>query len=305
MSSLAEFRYSPDTGAQNGASWNQINVDGESMDLLTTNDFPVDDPWSEHYRRAVAALWRQTFISGIPLIELGVGDARNIVVARGIRGRPLSEIHGVDIDAWRLNLAAGNLELTGISEQTPVGLYHMHALDFLGQWMSKFGTNSMNGTVLMCLPQSPEGENNADSYNQNGLGQYQSWDLYGLSLNAAVLDKLHGVAHKEALALVMLSGRVPQKIRQEMFRTTGWSIEQEFSSYPVVQDPDTGIHYVQNYAEDGVFWEVDSFGNYQLISTDEAIRRWDACHQLDGRREDLNVLHTLHTYLVSPKKGWF
>ncbi len=305
MASLAEYEYSPDSNAQYGASWRQIYVDGESIDLLTTNDFPSDDPWSVDFREAVAALWRQTHFSDQSVWEFGVGDGRNLIVARGIRGVPLRKVHGIDIDDWRLDLAAGNLERTGISGETPVSLFHMHALDYLRALKDSYGNNSLKGVVLMCLPQSPEGGNSADTYDQSGLGRYRLWDIFGLSLNAAVLDNLQPVAHRETIALVMLSGRVPEEIRLDMLHTTGWSVEQEFGSLPVQQDPDTGIRYVEGYATEGVFWEVDEYRNYQPISTAEAIRRWEQCRAYGGGRDTLNVFHTVHEYLISPRKGLF
>lgn len=282
------------TVLQERTTLGMIKVDGVTYPHLETPDFPKSDPWSRQLRKVIEGFRRSNSFKGEMLTELGIGDGRNIREA----GSGLLRVVGVDIEEWRVQTAAVNLITGSHPIDAPVDLYVGDAVDFLrGQ------KEDMSGWVLMCLPQSPEGINSADRY--DGLGSLDSyrrdWEYSGLTLNAAALDSLRAVSDANLRALVILSDRVPDEIKSDLFFKTGWQIENKFSTAePVQQDPDTGISWVSKIDDGRRFYEK-SHADFRPISAVEAEARRQESLASGKGREKLNVYHGLTVYNIKPR----
>jgi hypothetical protein len=133
-------------------------------------------------------------------------------------------------------------------------------------------------------------------------------DAYGLSLNAAYLAALRErVAETDTDVQVTLSGRVPAAVRGRLFTETGWRVVEVYDG-TVPQDPDTGVFYVNGYADeldprlgDGFFELPDGTGSYVPIRPAKAEERRRAF--VPGSDGSLNVHHKVFEYIAVPATG--
>lgn len=275
-----------------------LNVKGRVVPHLETKDFPISDPWSVYLREILGKTRDQGVFTGQPVTEFGIGDGRNVRVL----GLHPTSVLGVDVENWRVGVAGANLTTDPDFSKTPLELWSADAVDFLQE--SKKAGNRINGWVVMCLPQSPDGLNTADKYDRSPLlNDYRrDWEAAGLTLNAAVLDNLRSVVDPNLRALIILSDRVPKEIREELFIRTGWQVEQRYvTEFPIQQDPDTGIGWVAKIDDGQGFYEAVSPDQYFPISAIEAeTRRLKSFYSGLGRF-DLNVYHHLNVYQVKGK----
>lgn len=277
---------------------NRIEVEGVRIPHLETLDFPRRDPWSLLMRRAIRDRRDLGAFKGKDVTELGVGDGRNLrEVGVGISGAV-----GIDIELWRLRIAGMNL-VTGKHPLTvETELWSGDAVAFLERYR-EIGKQNVSGWVLACLPQSPAGLNFADRYDGSSLlDSYRSnWERSGLTLNAAVLDNLRPLADSDLRVLIILSDRVPDETKVELFARTGWEVEQKVRpKEPIQQDPDTGIAWVSKIDDGRRFYERIA-QDYQPISAIEAERRRLKSMESGLGRKDLNVYHGLTVYQLQPK----
>lgn len=272
-----------------------LEINGKVVPHLQTVDFPVNDPWSLLFRRSIAELRIKRAFKGSLVTELGIGDGRNIKEV----GSNVAGVVGIDIERWRIEVASINLG--SASEITPLELWKGDAVTYLDKL--KRGKSSLSGWAILCLPQSPEGENSADRYDgASNLDTYRSdWDESGLTLNAAVLDHLREVSDLNLRALIILSDRVPEEIKRSFFTRTGWVVENlDRTIVPIQQDPDTGIAWVEKIDDGRRFYEkVD--GYFEPISAFEAERRRKESLESGLGREVLNVYHGLTVYQLRGK----
>lgn len=274
---------------------NPIKVNGRVFPHLETLDFPQPDPWSITMRRALAQLREEGAFKGQPVAEFGIGDGRNI---REL-GEGISEVLGVEIERWRLQVAGVNLVAGPARLGIPVELWRADAVEFLQNFRTITGRDRISGWVIMCLPQSPEGLNTADKYDGSvTLNPYRNeWDKYGLTLNAATLGSLREVADSSLRVVIILSDRVTPEMRARMISQTGWQVERQFQTpQPIQQDPDTGTRWVSKVDDGQRFYESVASGQYSPISAIEAERRRLASLASGRGREGLNVYHHLSVY---------
>lgn len=272
-----------------------LEIDGKSIPHLQTVDFPISDPWSIHLRDSIANRRSKGVFDGVLVTELGIGDGRNI---REV-GSSIAGMLGVDIERWRVEVASINL--AGYSLKSPFELWVVDAVTYL-QELKRVGMN-LPGWAILCLPQSPEGENFADRYDgASNLDTYRSdWDESGLTLNAAILDHLREVSDLNLRALIILSDRVPEEIKRSFFTRTGWVVENlDRTIIPIQQDPDTGIAWVSKIDDGKRFFErID--GHFEPITAVEAEKRRRQSLDSGLGREVLNVYHNLTVYQLRPK----
>lgn len=292
--SSINFSFSP-----SAVTLTTLEAGGRVVPHLETPDFPVEDPWSVFFRSTIARLRNEGAFIGKEVNEGGIGDGRNILEA----GHGIAGVLGLDIEYWRVGVASVNLSPKGLALPN-TELWRADAVDFLQE--SKRVGRTIKDWMVLCLPQSPEGLNYADRYDvKPNLKDYRGeWGDSGLTLNAAVLDNLRQVADANLRTLIILSDRVPDAIRNEMFRQTGWVIERQIRTQrPIQQDPDTGISWVAKIDDGNRFHEKDEKGFYRPILATEAERRRFESFTSGGGRKDLNVYHDLTVYQVRQKNG--
>lgn len=277
----------------------RMEVEGVRIPHLETLDFPRSDPWSKLMMRAILNRRESGVFRGKEITELGVGDGRNLrAVGVGISGAV-----GVDIEKWRLRVAGVNLVTGAHPLAVETEFWLGDAVAFLKRYREA-GKQTVSGWVLACLPQSPVGLNFADKYDGSLLlDPYRTdWEKSGLTLNAAVLDNLRPLADNDLRTLIILSDRVPEETKVELFARTGWEVEQEVRvGEPIQQDPDTGIGWVTQIDDGRRFYEEVGQGTYHPISAIEAERRRLESMESGLGRKDLNVYHGLTVYQLQPK----
>jgi hypothetical protein len=281
--------------------------------LEETADFPYDDPWSELTRRVVTDLRVAGAFDGQPFFEAGLGDARNALLALDLgTGTGAERVTGIELDDWRLEAAARNLSAAGIED----GRSDLHLSDVV-EWLSADDAR-LSGWGLACLPQAPREatENDADGYQDFGtlevyheipLGDADV-DTYGLTLNAAFLDRLRQrVEPGDFDALVTLSGRVPVEVLRELFAETGWKVaDVHTAEQPVQQDPDTGVGWTIPFDDGERFKERNPDGSFSPLRALHAeARRRSGLTVVHGddhaAREALNVYHDLSVFHLQPE----
>lgn len=291
----------------------ELQVGQDVLRIRQTTDFPLTDGWSRGKRVVVDARRTRGDFRRRPVLEAGVGDGRNLLVA-GVHlepGNSTAVVSGVDLDPWRAGLARENLLAAGVPENR----LDIRVGDAIADLQARRSGDLVEGSYLACLPQAPgiETQNHADGIDPTlktldatrdlPLGP-QSVDTYGLSLNAAFLDALRNNVHEpNSDVQVTISGRVPAAVRGSLFTETGWQVV-EVHGGMVQQDADTGVSYVGKYAEeldpdegDG-FFERRRGGLYTPIFANEAEeRRQD---YVLGRTDNLNVHHNVFEYIAVP-----
>lgn len=287
-----------------GQLWNESMLEGRPW--LEAADFPLGDPWSEFTRGVI----RQTALEGGfrgDVFEAGVGDGRNVVAANlDQTQREQDMLIGLDVDAWRLDVAGRNLSTLALPGT--VELVGGDAVAYLAQRSER-----LRGWGVACLPQAPQGEtlNHADGFDANleSLRAVAGLELggrpvddYGLTLNAAYLEALRGrTAPGEFTTLITLSDRIPQHIRHELFGRLGWQLlHEQQTPQPIRQDVDTGVAYVAGYDDGQRFYRRDDKGLYTPISADEAEAR--RLHSA-ATSEPFNVHHHVSVSTIAPKEG--
>ena len=277
-------------------------------DLKTTKDFPDTDPWFN---------WLADNIEGNPerfarreYLEFGIGGGLQAVAAlKGLKKRsdlpPITNIIGIDIDGWRLDIAADNLNKSSI----PYILYQGDAV----QWVEEQQERITNTAIVMCLPQAPLPKNtpsdqmnkyssNADVYHEDLLPEFaKKYNRWGLGLNAAVLGTLIEHIGDDMDVSVVFSGRVPENVIRYMIHDLGWRVvDIAETPEPIQQDPDTDIFYVSAYANESyenLFWEKLSNGKFSPISAEEAEKRLRLANR---DRNNFNVYHHVAVWHLEP-----
>lgn len=282
-----------------------LEVEGKRFPWIETSDFRTQDPWSVHMRQVLATIQAQGCLRG-NFFEAGMGDGRNII-ASGVH-KNSEMITGIDLDFWRLNMARHNLENLGLSSER----LDFHQGDVVGFLQGLPDGYKITGWGVACLPQAPglEAPSHADGFDsklasldgvRNMVLHGQCVDRVGLTLNAAFLQSLRKRVQKNEFNLaIIFSDRIPSKIREELFKRTGWEIVQEYpTEKPVQQDPDTGVSYVEIFDDGKRFFEKTETGLYKHISAVLAEKRRVASEN-DGGRDSLNVYHHLSVYNLEP-----
>lgn len=277
---------------------NILEVSGGQVQHLETRDFPLTDPWSEYLRKIIAGVRDRGVFNGRLVTEFGVGDGRNL---RLLESRPAGML-GIDVESWRVEVAGANFVSDTHLARIPLELWSGDAVGFLQDCKAR--RRSLDGWVIMCLPQSPEGINSADRYDgASNLDPYRGdWERSGLTLNAAVLDNLRTVSDRSTRVLIILSDRVPDGIKESLFSQTGWVGEAAYrTEHPIQQDPDTGIAWVQTIIDDGRRFYQQVNGHFEAITAVEAERRRKQSLDSGAGRKELNVYHNLTVYSLRPK----
>lgn len=134
--------------------------------------------------------------------------------------------------------------------------------------------------------------NVADGYPEDRLTDHaKTFNRYGLGLIAGTLEALRSHADEGTKPIVMLSGRVPKEVRDQMIAETGWEIDEEYiADYPAKQDQDTDVTYVKAF-DDGKRFYADRQRN-QYISAEEAERSW---------RENVPIYHDIFVCVLKVK----
>lgn len=273
--------------------------------LKTTRDFPDSDPWFNWLADDIEA--NPERFAGREYLEFGIGGGLQAVAALTGLGKkpnlpPIEKIIGIDIDDWRLDIAAQNL---GKFTTVPYILYQEDAV----QWVEELQEKIVKTAIVMCLPQAPlpeqaEGYNsNADTYDVNKLPQIaRKYNKYGLGLNAAVLGTLIQHVGEATDVSVVFSGRVPENVIRDMIRDLGWRVVDIVETpEPIQQDPDTDISYVLDYANkspEDLFYEKQPDGEFSPISAVEAEKRLLAANK---KRDNLNVYHYVSVWHLEPQ----
>lgn len=275
-----------------------LKINGSKKFIFSVTDFPLSDPWSElGLRPAIEKLRKRNFFKG-SVMELGIGDGRNIMLA----GKKISAVIGVDVEEWRLNVAYYNLKNDPYLSKIPLHLYKADAVSFLDLISMKVKTGeikSMPDKVIIILPQSRGGKNIADRYRlRESFQKYErKWDKYGLTLNAASLGKLKSVLPDYAQIVIVLSGRIPIKIIHKMFEDTGWNIAEIVKNVVVQQDPDTYLDWMLDEVPDDKKLFQDKKGN--ILTIKEAVKR---IRKSGGDRKKLDLYHNLYIFRLTKKQ---
>lgn len=261
--------------------------------------FPLSDPWSVIMRTTIEQLGRQGRLDGHDVFEPGIGDARNIAAMAKFTDS-IGRVLGVDIDPIALAAAEHNLYYLSSTLTQKSDLHPADAIELLVDKHAK--SERLCGWTFVCLPQSPQGDNTADAYELSDLlnPYLEKWDTYGLPLNAVILDYLGRVAADDLNVLLILSGRVPSQIREQLIHTTGWAINAEHqTTSPIQQDPDTGIAWVIDFDDGERFFERRD-GLFVPLPAYEAEQRRQEALQSGADRDGLNVYHHLSVYELQP-----
>ncbi len=277
------------------------------QDLRTTYDFPDTDPWFNLLADCIEA--QPERFAGRKYLEFGIGGGLQAVAAlTGLGKKPnlplVEKIIGIDIDGWRLDIAAQNLDRF---TTVPYILYQGDAVKWIEQ-QEKIA----NTAIVICLPQAPLPklqldqvglfDSNADVYHEDKLPEFaKKYNRYGLGLNVAVLGRLIEHIADGTDVSVIFSGRVPENVIRDMISNLRWRIVDIIETpEPIQQDPDTDIGYVINYANESpenLFWEKLSNGIFGPISADEAEKRLLLA---DRNRNNLNVYHHVAVWYLEP-----
>jgi len=268
-----------------------------SINHIEMTEFPIADPWSQLMQQATRRLAEAGGCDYKTLLGLGIGDGRNERIAANIvnsRGAHLEGIIGVDIDSRKLALALKNLHndnFDGLLKKGSIRLYEGDATTFLNSW-NNHQDKPFSGVAFMCLPQTKGMGTSSDVVNADESHKpfEQDWDKYGLSLNAATLSSLRNIASDEATTLLVLSGRLPEKIRKKLINDTGWQINDSINGR-VKQDKDTPLDWMLELKDmdDGTLF-YDEQG--QSLPITEAINR---------HNQGLPIYHDVYVYQIQPK----
>lgn len=286
------------------AGWADLRINGgRPVPYIETNDFPIGDPWSVHFRRTIAGIRDEGRFDGSWVTEFGAGDLRNLMILK----ERITGYTAVELDGDRLPIARANSSIHPILERTPHQLVQADAVDYLNEWRRERPGEKIKGWVLICLPQSPQGSNSTDTDNsvsRNGRGydrfaDYRQFDPYALTLNAAVLGELRKVADANLRVLIVNSHRVTEDVRLRVINQTGWEKAYEYESPHIQQDPRTGIRWIHERGlDDGNrFYERTRYGVFKTISAEEAANRQDRAL---GSRRSFKVWHKLSVYELIP-----
>lgn len=261
-------------------------------------DFPPSDPWSKFFRRRIRELGQQHWFDGKPLLEFGIGDARN---EREVGGG-ITQIIGIDVVEKKLDAAWENLQSDNSLRFVSTELYHMPAQDFLELWNTK-KRGKFSGRVLMCLPQSKtkflQRSTTADVYREHWVKHiehvfFSRWEKYGLTLNATVLERLRKIVADDTEVLMILSDRIMPEAREQLIQSKGWTIL-DTDRQRVQQDWDTNLDWMKGLEkkDDGKRF-FDKEGN--SLPTDAAIDRINQVNSPD----ELDVYHDVTVYRLKP-----
>lgn len=263
-------------------------ANGDNRQHVETTDFGLQDPWSLAMREAIARLKTRVWFNGQDIMELGIGDGRNIRFAA--HGGGVIAITGVDVEPHRLNAAHHNLSLEVGMDTIPKTFYLGDAVTVLDQLKSR--GESISGRVLMCLPQSNGASDSAadSSQSYDAHAPFQAWDTFGLKLNAGALMRLAEVATLDTEVLIILSGRIDPGIHSDLFNQTGWKNEEVVVQRRVRQDYDTDLEWMRERDEANRFFDSQGYA----ISIQEALRRMSNYDPKSG--EDLDVFHDVYVY---------
>ncbi len=328
LSSKEASQGTPDiiSGNEGPSFLTYIRVGKEIFPLHATKDFSPDDPWSKGMRTIIFE--RSPQFRDKPFYEFGIGDARNVLTLIHAGSSP-SNIVGVELDPWRMELADKNLreanknlEAAGY-EEVPYDLIQADAVE----WLRGLGEGKklLEGNAVLCLPQAPMSgaENHADGYDGDNLPkEAQGWNRYGLGLNAAVLSGLSTKVKNGFRTFAMFSGRVPRDVLDKMFDEAGWEVVYRHDAGMAQQDPDTSVAYTEAFdtynPEDpnstalfyelekgegeffnpSVFYRLAGDGDLLPISAQEAEERRGKARREESTkpgagRSGLNVYHEL------------
>ena len=229
-----------------------LGIGTDSLSHALVEDFLPTDPWSDFYQKAVVGLANTGLFNDQTVFEIGMGDgrlSRLAVAASNKKGFSVKEIIGVDVTKPRLALAHHNLKDLGV----PVQLIQGDAIDSLEAW-EELGNEQFSGVALICLPQVPRQEDKdagADVYDGRPSHNLfvETWEKYGLTLNAGVLTRLSEKSTKDAQSLLVLSGRLPKNIREQLISETGWNSKGIVTQGRVKQDLDTPLDWMRKMLE--------------------------------------------------------
>lgn len=268
-----------------------------SFSHLEMNEFPTNDGWSKLMMSAIVDQAAKGNFDGRTILGLGIGDGRNERLAANLAN--VGDIIGMDYYVDKLPLVFKNFENDEIIKkkiaQGRVRLYEGDAVDFLLNW-KKLEKNYFSGTAFICLPQA-KGDGTGSDIDKDVESHKpfrKKWDRYGLTLNAATLTRLSEISTGDAQALLVLSGRLPEEIRDKLIRETGWVNKGIVEKGIVKQDGDTPLSWMNEIAseiDDGRCFFADAEGK-QPISILKAI-------SMHERGEE--VYHNVYVYQLGLK----
>ncbi len=200
--------------------------------------------------------------AGRHFIELGGGDGRNGWAALNYgssTGAEAGHYTTVELESWRDQLAGHNAERLGLRDKVS-----RHIGDAVA-WVQGTGPESFDRSVVFaCLPQVPADSETASTADGviaqelfGDVGEIRLGELTvaqaGLTLVAASLKALRSKVTPESGldALYVLSDRLTDEIKAQLFRATGWRQADVYTTEkPVPQDIDTSVAVFAN-TDDG------------------------------------------------------
>ncbi len=255
--------------------------------------YPVEDNgWGQIGRKG---LWQVLHDHPDPnsVVEYGVGTAAALVLAA--QDQRVKNLLGCDLDPEIVKMAGFNLQQAGIVGSRRVSLFISHA-ETLAEDLSTRGKKV--DVVYFCLPQvswiqssAPTVRQESDYYLPERYPLYQEW---GLGLVASALSHSREILTENGKVVAVLSGRIPDNIKQAMIGEMGyWS--KEVTSCLVLQDPATSLETL--LAVPAVqLWEKGDSGEVEPISVEEAVRR-----QQEANGQPANIWHTVGAWEMGLK----
>lgn len=266
-----------------------------------TTDFPKTDLWSTFFRRQIIKHQKRGFFDNQEILELGVGDGRNI----RLLGKKVKKIIGVDRVNWKLDAAYKNLLSDGHLKGATIELYNYDAVEFLKRWRIS-QKEPFSGRLLICLPQSKGAGFSADVYKEkNNIynGYRKKWNSYGLTLNAASLGELRKVVTSDARICMILSERILSVIVEKMFAETNWKVLKK-TTQRVRHDWDTDIRWMTKLEDDGKRFFDSKEKPLTILEASErqlVYKKQKKFKNLDDKNT-LDVFHDVSFYELAPKE---
>lgn len=277
--------------------------DGEDVDVteILPDDFQRDelkievpsyvfipDEWSRAFLRGLA----KVHVKDKFCLEVGVGTGINVIY---LLAKSPESIAFCDKDERCTRLACRNIQRNVPDDQRAKAVPYAGSLDLLA-WAERAGTvGSRNFDVIYgCLPQVvlPEG---IQINQRDALAHYYERDryksdfgIYGLALNACLLQQAHSCLGKDGRIVLNLGGRPGQDILEELFRKNGFE-PQLLHKEVIEQHAGTSIESLATL-------EVAAGRSFEFFEDEAANQQISATRAEERRRLGLPIFHRIYVY---------